>query len=217
MESDLHRDQINLLIHLLRSLWHDRQDFYVSGNITIYYSPNQLKSEYFRGPDFFVVLGTERRSRKSWVVWEEDGKYPNVIVELLSNSTAKTDRGLKKQIYQDTFRTPDYFWFDPQSLEFEGFHLVDGSYCPIPPTEQGWRWSQQLGLYLGVDQDQLRFFTSDGDLVPTPEETATVERQRADTECQRAEAERQRADTERQRNERLRAKLQELGVDPDQI
>jgi hypothetical protein len=42
------------------------------------------------------------------------------------------------------------FWFDPDSLEFEGFHLLDGTYQPIPPTEQGWRWSAQLGLYLGV-------------------------------------------------------------------
>ena len=203
LETDLHRDQIDLLIRLLRSLWQDRQDFYVSGNITIYYSPKQLKSEDFRGPDFFVVLGTERRPRKSWVVWEEEGKYPNVIVELLSDSTAKTDRGLKKHIYQDTFRTPDYFWFDPYSLEFEGFHLVDGTYQPLESTEQGWRWSQQLGLYLGVHQEQLRLFTATGDLVPTPEEIA--------------EAERQRADGEQQRSEKLAAKLRELGVDPDQI
>jgi len=93
LESDLHRDQIDLLINILRRFWQNRQDFYVSGNLTVYYSPNQLKSEYFRGPDFFVVLGTEQKSRKNWVVWEEDGKYPNVIVELLSSSKAKTDRG----------------------------------------------------------------------------------------------------------------------------
>ncbi len=82
-------------------------------------------------------------------MWEEDGKYPNVIVELLSDSTVKTDRGLKKQIYQDTFRTPDY----------------------------------------GIYNNQLRFFTPEGKLVPTPEE----------------------------RNEKLAAKLRELGVDPDDI
>jgi len=40
-----------------------------------------------------------------------DGKYPNLIVEILSDSTAAIDRGLKKQLYQ-AFRTPDYFWFD---------------------------------------------------------------------------------------------------------
>jgi Uma2 family endonuclease len=57
------------------------------------------------------------------VVWEEDGKYPNVIVEVISKSTANIDRDLKKKLYQDTFRTPDYFWFDPYTLEFAGFHF----------------------------------------------------------------------------------------------
>jgi Uma2 family endonuclease len=196
LESDLHRDQIDLLIRLLRWLWGDRPDVYISGNLTVYYSPKQLKSENFRGPDFFVVLGTEKRPRKSWVIWEEGGKYPNVIVELLSDSTAKTDRGLKKEIYQDIFRTPDYFWFDPVSLEFEGFHLMDGVYEPIPLTEQGWRWSQQLQLYLGIHDNQLRFFTPDGALVPTPEESA---------------------EAERQRNTQLAEKLRELGIDPDEV
>jgi Uma2 family endonuclease len=196
LETELHLRQILLLIQCLDWLWRNRQDYYAFGNLTIYYSPKQLKSEDFRGPDFFVVLGTERRPRKSWVVWEEEGKYPNVIIELLSDSTAQTDRGLKKQIYQDTFRTPDYFWFDPHSLEFEGFHLVDGTYQPLQPNERGWRWSQQLGLYLGIYNNQLRFFTPEGDLVPSPEETA---------------------EAERQRSEKLAAKLRELGVDPDAI
>ena len=115
----------------------------IACSLTIDYSPRQRKSEDFRGPDFFVVLGTEKRPRKSWVVWEEDGKYPNIIIELLSDSTAKTDRGLKKQIYQDIFRTPDYFWFDPDTLEFEGFHLVDGAYEALAPNPQGFLWSQQ--------------------------------------------------------------------------
>jgi Uma2 family endonuclease len=189
LETDLHRDQIALLIALLKSLWKDRQDFYASGNLTIYYSPTQRKSEDFRGPDFFVVLGTEKRPRKSWVVWEEDGRYPNVIVELLSESTAATDKGLKKQIYQDIFRTPDYFWFDPTTLEFQGFHLVDGTYRDLQPNQQGWLWSEQLQLFLGLYENQLRFFTPEGRLVPTPEE----------------------------RSEKLAAKLRELGVDPDEV
>jgi Uma2 family endonuclease len=29
---------------------------------------------------------------------QEDGKYPNVIVESLSSSTAAIDKGLKKQV-----------------------------------------------------------------------------------------------------------------------
>jgi Uma2 family endonuclease len=209
LESYLHLQQIILLMKCLDWLWKDRNDYFAAGNLTIYYSPRQRKSEDFRGPDFFVVLGTDRKPRKSWVVWEEDGKYPNVIIELLSNSTAKTDRGLKKQIYQDTFRTPDYFWFDPDSLEFQGFHLVDGQYHELQPNQYGWLWSQQLGLYLGVQGQQLRYFTAEGQLVPTPEESA----EQAEA---RAEAERQRAEAERQRTDRLAAKLRELGIDPDE-
>ncbi|OCR02285.1 hypothetical protein BCD67_19995 [Oscillatoriales cyanobacterium USR001] len=172
LESDLHRQQIDLLIRILEWLWRDRQDFYVSGNLTIYYSQNKIRTEDFRGPDFFVVLNTEKKPRRSWSIWEEDGKYPNVIVELLSPSTAATDKGLKKQIYQDTFRTFDYFWFDPQTLEFAGFHLVDGKYQALKANPQGCLWSQQLELFLGVHNSQLRFFMPDGKLVATPEEIA---------------------------------------------
>jgi hypothetical protein len=119
-----------------------------------------------------------------------------VIIELLSDSTAETDRGLKKQIYQDTFRTPDYFWFDPNGDEFQGFHLVDGQYQPLEANERGWLWSQQLQLFLGVQEQKLRFFTPEGELVLTPEEAAQMAQQQ---------------------NEKLAAKLRELGVNPDTL
>jgi Uma2 family endonuclease len=210
LESDLHRLQMTLLIQCIEWLWRNRNDFYASGNLTVYYSPHQRKSEDFRGPDFFVVLGTYRAARKSWVVWEEDGKYPNVIVELLSDSTAATDKNLKKQIYQDIFRTPDYFWFDPNNLEFAGFILVGGEYQALRPNPLGWLWSQQLGLYLGVYEGKLRFFTSEGQLVTTPEEEAQSERQQKELAEQELEQEKQKSD-------RLAAKLRELNIDPDFI
>ncbi|MEQ9236544.1 Uma2 family endonuclease [Coleofasciculus sp. E2-BRE-01] len=188
-ETELHLQQIILLLESLKWLWRDRNDFYVAGNLTIYYSPRQRKSEDFRGPDFFVVLDTERKTRKSWVVWNEDGKYPNLIIEILSSKTADTDKGFKKKLYQDTFRTPDYFWFEPNTLEFVGFHLVDGDYQPLEPNDQGQLWSQQLGLFLGIHQNQLRFFTPEGKLVPTPEESA----------------------------DRYAAKLRELNIDPETL
>ncbi len=203
VETELHLDQILLFLKCLKWLWRDRNDFYAAGNLTIYYSPRQRKSQDFRGPDFFVVLETERKTRKSWVVWEEDGKYPNVIVEILSPKTADIDKGFKKKLYQNTFRTPDYFWFDPYTLEFAGFHLVDGKYEPIQQNESGYLWSHQLGLYLGVCHGQLRFFTTDGELVPTPEEVAESERQEKELALERVEL--------------LTAKLRELNIDPDTI
>ncbi|MBD2111760.1 MULTISPECIES: Uma2 family endonuclease [Cyanophyceae] len=195
LETDLHRDQIDLLIRLLRWHWQNRQDVYVSGNVTIYYSPKQRKSRDFKGPDFFVVLNSDPQPRRSWVVWDEDGKYPNVIVELLSESTAAVDRGLKKQLYQDVFRTPEYFWFDPESFEFQGFALLRGHYAAITPDSHGRLWSEELDLFLGIHENQLRFFTSDGTLILSPEETAQAEQQRAN---------------------RLADKLRSLGIDPNE-
>lgn len=196
METDLHLRQMLLLISCLEWFWQDRTDFFASGNLTIYFSPKQIKSQDFRGPDFFVVLGTERRSRKSWVVWEEDGKYPNVIIELLSESTAHLDRGLKKDIYQNTFRTPEYFWFEPDTLELSGFLLVGGVYEAMSPNQAGHLWSRQLGVFLGVQDTQLRFFSPDGALVSTPEEAAQQAQQQV---------------------RRLAEKLRELGVDPNAV
>jgi Uma2 family endonuclease len=205
LESDFHRKQIEILLSSIENWFRERQDFYASGNLTIYYSPNQRKSEDFRGPDFFVVLGAERRERRSWVVWQEGGRYPNVIVEILSDTTAAVDRGLKKQIYGEIFRTPEYFWFDPETLEFRGFQLVGGEYLELQLNSQGWLWSQQLGLYLGVHSSKLRFFNPEGELVSIPDEIAEQERQQREQVEQQVELERQ----QREQAEALLARYRE--------
>lgn len=203
LETTLHLQQMMLLLNCIDWLWKDRNDYFAGGNLTIYYSPRRRKSEDFRGPDFFVVLDTQPHPRKSWMVWEEEGKYPNVIIELLSDSTADVDRNFKKRLYAETFRTPEYFWFDPETQEFEGFALVRGHYQPIEANAEGYLWSEQLQLYLGAHGSQLRFFGSEGELVPTPKEAATIAEQALTSEQSRAA--------------KLAEKLRELGVDPEAV
>ncbi len=203
MESSLHYMQLLLLVTTLEWLWRDREDFFIGANLTIYFSRQQLKQRDFRGPDFFLVKHTIKQPRSSWVVWEEDGRYPNLIIELLSDSTAANDRGLKKALYQNRFHTPEYFWFSPDTLEFEGYRLSGSQYQEIPLSDRGWRWSEELGLYLGIEANRLRYFTSTGSMVPTPEEAAIA----AQHEAQQ----------EKQRSERLSAHLRSLGIDPDRL
>jgi len=243
MESSEHYMQLMLLVSCLEWLWRDRNDYFIGANLTIYYSRQQLKTRDFRGPDFFLVKQTQKRPRKSWVVWEENGKYPNLIIELLSDSTARVDRKLKKDLYQDNFRTPEYFWFDPETLEFQGFRLDNNKYQEIQPNNQGWRWSEELELYLGVDGGKLRYFTPNGQLVPTPQEAAIQEQlqaQQAQLQAQQAQLqaqqerelaqqereltqqaqlqaqqERERAQQAQLQAQRLAERLRELGIDPD--
>lgn len=200
MESSLHYAQLALLVTCLEWLWRDRSDFFIGANLTIYFSREQLKSRDFRGPDFFLVNHTEQHPRRSWVVWEEGGQYPDLIIELLSDSTAQTDKNLKKQLYQDRFRTPEYFWFSPETLEFKGYRLVNQHYEAIAPNEMGYCWSETLGLFLGVRDGMLRYFVASGTLLPTPEEAAIRAREAV------AQAE--------ERSQRLAEQLRALGVEP---
>ncbi|MFO5494129.1 MAG: Uma2 family endonuclease, partial [Cuspidothrix sp.] len=87
----------------------------------------------------------------------------------------------------------------------------------LEPNEKGYLWSEQLGLYLGVHDGLLRYFTSQGELVPRPEETGAAANERAELEAQRAELEAQRAAAADKRAKRLAAKLRELNIDPDKI
>ncbi|HIQ05894.1 MAG TPA: hypothetical protein EYH31_09425 [Anaerolineae bacterium] len=44
--------------------------------------------------------------RGAWVVWEEGGRYPDVIVELLPPSIAEMDKTVKKGLYERVFVIP---------------------------------------------------------------------------------------------------------------
>ncbi len=217
MESTQHYQQLALLVSSLEWCWQDRDDFFIGANLTVYYTHEQLRRRKFRGPDFFLVRDVSCEPRNSWVVWEEGGRYPDLIIELLSDSTAKVDRTDKKSLYQNIFHTPEYFWFSPATLEFAGFRLTGKQYEPIPTDARGWRWSEVLELYLGVANGQLRYFDKAGEIAPTPTEAAKWEQQQTEQERQRAEQERQRAEQERQWAERLAQRLREMGVEPESL
>jgi len=183
LETNRHRIAMNTLIRSLQQAFSNRNDFFCGGNMFVYYSSQQVRNRDFRGPDFFTVLNIDGSyPRQGWVVWEEGGRYPDVIVELMSSSTAEVDTGAKKDLYEQVFRTRDYFVFnpfDPNSLA--GWRL-DENFCyqPIIANEQGWLWCQTLGFWLGtwqgtIDREPavwLRFYDQVGNLVPLPEEAA---------------------------------------------
>ena len=205
LETNRHRIAMNVLIR--SAFWaltqRGRTDFFVGGNMFVYYSSRQVRNENYRGPDFFAALGVEgEQERQGWVVWEEEGHYPDVIIELLSDSTAAVDKGPKKDIYERTFRTPDYFVFDPfDPASLQGWHLAPGQgYQALTPNEQGWLWSEMLDLWVGPWEGViirepavgtcawLRFYDADGNLVPLPEEAEEQRAQQAEAQLEQAES-----------------------------
>jgi Uma2 family endonuclease len=201
METERHKKQMDLLIYSLQPwLSQQEQGGYVGGNMFVYYSPDQVRNEDYKGPDVFVVLGVPTVERLSWVVWDE-GKGPDVVIELLSDSTATNDKNDKKTIYQDQLQVPEYFWYDPfNSKDWAGFRLTDGVYQKVK-LQQGRLLSRRLGLslvrwrgvYQGVKATWLRWATLEGKLLLLSEE---AEKQRADAEAEARRQAEQRADAE---------------------
>src|SRR5436305_1904102 len=112
MDNERQKRQMELLIDPLCIEWKDRTDVYVGGNMFVYFSPDRRRYEDFRGPDVLVAVGVPKGERKSWVVWDE-GKAPDVVIEVLSESTEGFDQEGKKDIYQNKLRVPEYYWHDP--------------------------------------------------------------------------------------------------------
>ena len=222
MESQRHQLQMELLIDVVETWLEQWEDGYTGGNISVYFSLAQLKNQDFKNPDFFVVLGVPKGQRRSWVVWEE-GKAPDVAIELLSLATATTDKNQKKLIYQNQMRVPEYFWYDPLNPDdWAGFSLNSGVYQPIAPNAENQLVSQVLGLalqrwqgtYKGTTTTWLRWATLAGELLPTAEEKA---RQEAEKERQRAEKERQRAERAELQLQRTAKNLLLSGMTAEQV
>jgi Uma2 family endonuclease len=207
MESQLHVLQMILLMEPLWHHWAGR-DVFIGGNMFIYFSLEQVRRSDFPGPDVFVVLDVPRRPRKSWVVWQE-GKGLDLVIELLSETTAAVDKGEKKRIYQDQLRVPEYVWYDLETGELAGFSLKDGAYVPMVPEADGRLVSSRLDLSLvrwqgefgGVEVQWLRWATRDGTPLPTAQELSDQERARAEAAERRiAELEAQLARERRARD-----------------
>jgi Uma2 family endonuclease len=227
LESHYHILQINLLAEVIHQHLQPRTDYFCGTNTLVYYNLEQAEGiiEFmegkrdrapYKGPDLFVAVGVDgTKRRKSWLVWEENDHFPDLIVEITSPRTKSKDTDDNLKLYAQVFRTREYFWYDEEAGEWMGYRLVGDGYVPIEVNERGWRWSEVLGAWLGVSElpyrgwryRWLRLYDGEGRLVPTEAEAERVLREQ---ERQRAEAERQRAEQERLLREQAEQRLTEL-------
>jgi Uma2 family endonuclease len=227
LESHYHILQINLLAEVIHQHLQPRTDYFCGTNMFVYYNLEQAEGiiEFmegkrdrapYKGPDLFVAVGVDgTKRRKSWLVWEENDHFPDLIVEITSPRTKSKDTDDNLKLYAQVFRTREYFWYDEEAGEWMGYRLVGDGYVPIEVNERDWRWSEVLGAWLGVSElpyrgwryRWLRLYDGAGRLVPTEAEAERVLREQ---ERQRAEAERQRAEQERLLREQAEQRLAEL-------
>jgi len=187
-ETDEHIEETIRLRQLLKRLFAG-QSVYVSGNLLVFYEQGNPKK--FVVPDVLVVKGIEPGNRRTYKIWFE-GKPPSAIIEVTSRKTKKKDTVTNPALYAQ-LGVPEYFLFDPTRdyLEppLQGHRLIGGRYEPIVPDDQGALVSEQLGLRLRPEGQQLMLYRLDtGQRLLTAEEELQkeVEARRAESEARRA-------------------------------
>ena len=194
----------NVLLFLLKFIWANRSDWFFGVDMGIYHTTG-INPRVPIVPDGFLSLGVERRkggkSRRSYVVWEENEIVPVLALEVVSWSPGgeydeKVEIYSKLGVLYYVIYNFDY-WQRDRHQPFEVYKLVDGNY-QLQIGEPFWMPEVGLGIgrfqsvSSGTSQELLCWFNEQGTRYLTPEERA-------------------------ERAERLAARLRELGEDPDQI
>lgn len=122
------------MIAALRTILRHREDVYVGGDLFIYFQEGDPKQVVC--PDVFVAFGTARHERRTWKTWEEGGKFPDLIIEIVSDSSRLLDTATKRGGYEGLGVT-EYFLFDPERNRpgpaLWGFARKGGRFVPMKP------------------------------------------------------------------------------------
>ncbi len=184
----------NVLLFLLEYIWKHRADWFFAVDMGVYHTTGAHPRVPIV-PDGFLSLGVERRkggkSRKSYVLWEENGIPPILTLEVVSQTPGgEYDEKLaiyaKLGVRYAIVYNPQ-FWRRDGHLPFEVYKLVEGSYA-LQVGEPF--WMPELGLGLGrcplpddpLKRESLSWYDATGDRYLNEAET---ERQRADRLAER--------------------------------
>lgn len=203
LPDEFHALQPQLLSATLSLSGYRDDDFFTGMDLNLYYDIRHPL--WHKRLNWFLSLGVPRLydhhdMRLSYVMWQE-GVSPTVVVELLSPGTEAEDLGqrsrqpdqppCKWQVYQDILRVPYYFLFDRYDNQFRAFVLNKGVYEPQTIEHQKfWVPALNLGLgvwqghYQGIHRSWLRWYDTNDQWIPTPQEAFERERQQTKNKIQ---------------------------------
>ena len=141
----------------------------IGGEIPIYYGERDPVTHQFPHvvPDILIALNVDTYAIDNRIGYDpiQNGKPPDVVVEIASPSTYRNDAGRKRDTYQ-MLRVPEYWRFDPTGGRMFGQavigeQLIDGRYerLPLLHYDGGVVGSTSPLLNLNFRRQRNRIFT----------------------------------------------------------
>ncbi len=224
---------MNLYYDARHPLWYKRPDWFGVVGVSRLYDEVDMRLSYVvwqEGINPFVVVellspGTEKEDLR-----ENDGReLPAASDNLAGNGHINPEPregkpARKWDVYEQILRVPYYVVFSRYTNIMRAFKLDGARYEELELSDSRlWMPEIDLGLglwqgdYLGVDRLWLRWYDSEGNWIPTPEERAQQAQELAQQEGERADQERQRAEIAETRLQSFIERLRESGIDPDRF
>ncbi len=215
----------DLLRAILSMLWTDRMDWFFGVNMGVYYDPGLPAIV----PAGFLSLGVPRRKsqrgRLSYVIWQEQ-VVPKLVLEFVSQTPGgeyneKMTKYAAIGVLYYVIYNPDYTRRDKHD-SFEVYRLTNGVYVRqfgnpfwMPKIELGIGYEQ--GTHDRWTREWLYWYDQNGNRFPAPQDIIEQQRQQIEQERLRVEQEQLRADNAQQQLVELMAKLQERGINLDDL
>ncbi len=198
-------------------LYSKNPNVFVAGDLLWY--PVEGEPKIRIAPDALVALGRPKGYRGSYRQWVENGIAPQVVFEILSPGNTNKEMG-KKFLFYQKYQVEEYYLYDPESVELEGWIRHRKKLQPIANTHD---WiSPKLGIQFKTGGKELEIINPDGSrfIGSIERENQKIEEKlRADKEKLRADKEKLRADKEKLRanEEKLRAEKAEQEVRKEKL
>ncbi|MEM8638167.1 MAG: Uma2 family endonuclease [Cyanobacteria bacterium P01_G01_bin.54] len=209
---------------------HPDAQYCIGQDSGIYWRNTHPPQNGAEAPDWFYVPNVpptlDGQLRRSYVLWQE-AIPPQVVIEFVSGTGAEerdtTPWKGKFWIYEAVIRPAYYAIYEVQKAQVEVYSFHKNQYQIMTPNQRGHFFLEELGVELGIWQGRyqnaelpwLRWWDSNGILLPTGEERAAQADARVKQADARAAQANERAAQANERVEKLAAQLRALGVDPE--
>lgn len=188
-------DWIDLIKNGFEVVFLDDPNVFVAGDLLWY--PVEGEPNTRQAPDVLVALGRPKGKRGSYQQWNEGGVAPQLVVEILSPGNRHGEMARKFDFYE-RYGVEEYYLYDPAHQDFTAWHRDSQTDRLRPVDDHTEVISPRTGVrFVATGNAPLQIFYPSGEPFTAIPALVRAKRQ---------------TDAE---NERLKAKLRDLGIDPD--